>query len=121
VPNAPTPRFAAAAAPLLLNIEKFILSQNLGFVAVASHDGKKIAASVFFQLGGRAIYKYGASDFAWQQLRPNQLVMWTAMQWLARNGATRLHLGKTSLTNEGLRRFKLNLGATEEKIEYFEI
>jgi hypothetical protein len=40
------------------------------------------------------------------------------MKWLARTGATSLHLGKTSLANEGLRKFKLNLGAVEERIEY---
>ena len=30
-----------------------------------------------------------------------------------------LHLGRTSVTNEGLRRFKLGFGACEEKIEYY--
>ena len=29
-----------------------------------------------------------------------------------------LHLGRTSLSNEGLRRFKLGWGATEQRIEY---
>lgn len=101
-----------------LNIHRHILSQNQGMIAVASHGGQKIAASVYFFLGGRAIYKYGASDFSRQDLRGSNLVMWAAMKWLARNGVTRLHLGKTSLLHDGLRRFKLNLGATEEKIEY---
>lgn len=100
------------------NIHRHILSQNLGMVAVASHRGRKIAAAVYFFQDNRAIYKYGASDLAWQALRPSNLVMWTAMQWLVQHGATSLHLGKTALANEGLRRFKLTLGATEEKIEY---
>ena len=102
-----------------LNIQKFVLSQNLGFVAMASHGGRKIAASVYFFLGGRAIYKYGASDFARQDLRGTNLVMWAAMRRLAREGVTRLQLGKTSLAHDGLRRFKLNLGATEEILDYF--
>lgn len=101
-----------------LNIHRFILSQNHGFVALASHGGEKIAAAVYFNLGGRAIYKYGASDFAQQHLRGSNLVMWSAMKRLAQSGATQLHLGKTSVANEGLRRFKLNLGAVEETIEY---
>lgn len=104
--------------PFFVNIHRHILSQNLGMVAVASHARRKIAASVYFFLGGRAIYKYGASDFASQHLRGSNLVMWAAMKWLARNGAARLHLGKTSLNNEGLRRFKLNLGAQEEAVAY---
>jgi hypothetical protein len=101
-----------------LNIWRHILSQNQGVVVLASHAGEKIGGAVYFFLGGRAIYKYGASDFRRQHLRPNNLVMWTAMKWLARNGATTLHLGKTSLANAGLRRFKLNLGAVEQRIEY---
>jgi len=43
------------------------------------------------------------------------------MKWLARNGSTSLHLGKTSLANEGLRKFKLSLGAVEERIEYVKL
>jgi hypothetical protein len=101
-----------------VNIHRHILSENQGMIAVASHRGRKIAASVYFFLGGRAIYKYGASDAAHQHLRGNNLVMWQAMKWLARQGMKRLHLGRTSIFNEGLRRFKLNLGAREEKIEY---
>lgn len=102
-----------------LNIQKYILSQNLGFVAVAAHGGKKISASVYFFLGGKAIYKYGASDFAHQDLRGTNLVMWAAMRKLAHDGVQTLHLGKTSLEHDGLRRFKLNLGATEETLDYF--
>ena len=101
-----------------LNIHRQILSQKLGMIAVASHGGKKIAASVYFFLGGRAIYKYGASDFAMQHLRGPNLVMWSAMKWLAQNGATTLDLGKSALANDGLRRFKLNLGATERTVAY---
>ena len=44
--------------------------------------------------------------------------MWEAMKWLARHGATTLHLGRTSHGNEGLRKFKLGWGAVEESIEY---
>ena len=101
-----------------LNIWRHILSQNQGMVVLASERGQTIAGAVYFFLGGRAIYKYGASDFRRQHLRPNNLVMWAAIKWLARNGATTLQLGKTSLAHEGLRRFKLNLGAVEQRIEY---
>jgi lipid II:glycine glycyltransferase (peptidoglycan interpeptide bridge formation enzyme) len=77
-----------------------------------------VAASVYFYLGGRAIYKYGASDLAQQHLRANNSVMWEAIRWLARAGATQLHFGKTALAHDGLRRFKLAWGTTEETIEY---
>jgi hypothetical protein len=101
-----------------VNIHRHVLSQNQGCLAVAWHQGKALAAAVYFFLGGRAIYKYGASDFARQHLRANDAVMWEAIRWLARNGATRLHFGKTARANAGLRRFKLAWGTTEETIEY---
>ena len=101
-----------------LNIGRHILSQNLGIVVLAEQNGEKIAGAVYFFLGGRAIYKYGASDVRSQTSRPNNLVMWEGMKWLARNGARTLHLGRTSEANEGLRRFKLSLGAVEERLEY---
>ena len=87
-------------------------------IAIASHEQHPIAASVYFQMGARAIYKYGASDEAFQQLRGANVVMWEALKWHARQGAKTLHLGRTSLGNEGLRRFKLGWGAEEQKIEY---
>ncbi len=101
-----------------VNIQRHILSENLGTIAIARHGGKNLAAAVYFFLGGRAIYNYGASDDSQQHLRGPSLVMWEAMKWLAARGAKSLHLGKTSPANEGLRRFKLHLGAREEVIDY---
>jgi Acetyltransferase (GNAT) domain len=101
-----------------LNIQRHILSQNLGMVVVARHGGRPIAASVYVTLGGRAIYKYGASDEAFQELRGSNLVMWAAIKEYVRRGAKHLDLGRTSAGNAGLRKFKLGWGAGEHKIEY---
>jgi hypothetical protein len=101
-----------------LNVWRHILSQGQGIVVLASWRGSRVAGAVFFFLGGRAIYKYGASDHRRQQLRPNNLVMWEGIKWLARNGGASLDLGKTSLLHDGLRRFKRNLGAVEQPLEY---
>jgi len=99
-------------------IYRHVLSTQQGMVVVASLGDRKVAASVYFTAGTQAIYKYGASDYAWQQVRGSHLVMWAAMKQLAAAGVTRLHLGKTGLAHDGLRRYKLNLGAAEEMIEY---
>jgi len=100
------------------NIYEHILSRNLGIVVLARHQGRLIAAAVYFHLGQQAIYKYGASDRSFQHLRGNNLVMWEAIKWHARNGSTTLDLGRTSLMNEGVRRFKLGWGVEEKLIEY---
>ena len=100
------------------NICRHILSQGLGMVVAANWQGRPIAASIYFQFGTRAIYKFGASDESHQELRGANLVMWEAIKRLARNGAATLDFGRTSVSNEGLRRFKLNWGTEEYKIEY---
>ena len=95
------------------------MSKNLGFVSLAKYLGKPIAAAIFFHFGQKAVYKYGASDEGYQQWRGNNQAMWEAIQWYSRHGFEELHLGRTSLANEGLRRFKLGWAAQEHRIEYF--
>jgi hypothetical protein len=100
------------------NIFEYIVSKNQGMIAIASSQQCPVAASIYLQMGARAVYKFGASDESFQQLRGPNLLMWEAIKWLTRHGATTLHLGRTSLGNEGLRKFKLGWGAGEEIIEY---
>lgn len=100
------------------NIHEQVLAQNLGIVVLARHQGHVIAGAVHFHLGRQAIYKYGASDKSFQHLRGNNLVMWEAIKWHARNGSKTLDLGRTSLANDGVRRFKLGWGGEEKTIEY---
>ncbi len=100
------------------NIHDHILSQNHGFVVLARYQQAPVASSVFFHWGKNAIYKYGASDEAFQHLRANNLVMWEAIRWYGRHDFEQLHFGRTSLTNQGLRRFKLGWGTEERSIEY---
>jgi hypothetical protein len=100
------------------NIQRHVLEGGRGLVATVRRREQPLAAAVFFCDGRRALYKYGASDYAFQQLRPNHLLMWAALRHCAAGGLLQLHLGRTSLGNEGLRRFKLSLGASEETVAY---
>jgi len=45
--------------------------------------------------------------------------MWYGIQFLARNGAEKLHFGRTERENDGLRRFKLSWDTQEETLDYF--
>jgi len=101
-----------------LNIQRHLLGVGRGFTATARLYNRPLAAAVFFHDGRQALYKFGASDYAFQQLRPNNLVLWEAMKHCAELGLAALSLGRTSLSNKGLRRFKLGLGANEEEIRY---
>jgi hypothetical protein len=100
------------------NIHRHVLSQNMGFIVLAKHQQVPVAAAVYFHWGKKAIYKYGASDETFQHLRANNLVMWEAIKWFSQQGFDQLHFGRTSLTNDGLRRFKLGWNTEETMIEY---
>jgi hypothetical protein len=100
------------------NFHRHILATGQGYVALAQHQGNAVAGAVFLQFGRSVTFKYGASHDAQQELRANNLVMWEAIKRFAREGFSELDFGRTSIANEGLRRFKLGLGATESVVEY---
>ena len=104
-----------------LNIYEHIIKPGLGFIVLARRGSRPIAAAIFFCFGKNALYKYGASDKRFQELRANNLVMWQGIQFLARTGAEKLHFGRTECENDGLRRFKLSWGTEEETIGYFRV
>ena len=104
-----------------LNIYEHIIKPGLGFVVLAQGRSRPIAAMIFFRFGKNALYKYGASDKKFQELRANNLVMWLGIQFLARDRAEKLHFGRTECEDDGLRRFKLSWGTQEETIDYFRV
>jgi len=109
------------SASFFLNIYDHIVRPGLGFIVLAQRGSRPIAAAIFFRFGKNALYKYGASDKRFQELRANNLVMWQGIQFLARNGAEKLHFGRTACENDGLRRFKLSWDTKEDTIDYFRV
>ena len=101
-----------------LNIQRHLIGAGHGSIVVVEGQKRPLAAAVFFKFGRHAIYKFGASDERLQELRANNLAMSEGIKNLADAGAEILHFGRTEKENEGLRRFKLSWGATEEEIRY---
>ena len=101
------------------DIYKHILSLKKGFVVLAVFNERPVAGAVYFHIGGKAIFKYGASDRNYQHLRPNNLVMWEAIKWYARNGFKHFSFGRTEPENTGLLQFKQGWGPREEIINYY--
>jgi hypothetical protein len=98
------------------NIQKHILSEGNGFVALASYRGESIAGGIYIHSGVKAIFKFGASERRYQALRANNLLMWEAIRWYSRNGFRNISFGRTDPENEGLRNFKREWGSDETKI-----
>ncbi|MGA4578895.1 lipid II:glycine glycyltransferase FemX [Limisphaera sp. VF-2] len=101
------------------HLQRCLVDRGQGFVVRVRKDQAVVAAAVFLHFGNHAFYKFGASDLSAQEFRPNNLAMWAGMRYCCERGFQQLHLGRTSLWNEGLRRFKSGLGAREERIPIF--
>jgi hypothetical protein len=100
------------------NLKNILLDQGLGFLLLAYKDQRCIAGAVYLHWKERLTYKYGASSDVGLKFRPNNLLMWTAMQWGCDNGFTCLDLGRSSISNTGLRKFKSRWGAKETTLSY---
>lgn len=99
-------------------IHEHVIARQSGSVVLALHAGTPIAGAIYFLGSNTVHYKFGASDERFQQLRGNNLVMWSAIQRYAGLGFESLDFGRTSLTNEGLRQFKSSWGSTEQRLDY---
>lgn len=100
-------------------IHRHIIERGMGFTMLSLLGDEAIAGAVFFLLGDRVIFKYGASDKSRQHLRANNLLMWEAVKWAAEAGYKTFCFGRTEAGNDGLRRFKSGWGATEGVIIYY--
>lgn len=101
------------------NLHNVVLANNKGFISVAKYNGKSIASAVFLLIGNKALYKYGASLFEYQNIRPNNLLMWESIKYLKALDYKELNFGRTELENVGLRRFKLGWGSQEKILNYY--
>jgi hypothetical protein len=100
------------------NIQRHLLEPGRGCIVLARLGKVAVAGAVYIHSEKTTLYKFGASDETRQQLRANNLVMWHGIKWHAQRGFTCLDFGRTSLHNEGLRRFKLSWGTSEYRIDY---
>ncbi|MEY2487567.1 MAG: hypothetical protein QOH39_3215 [Verrucomicrobiota bacterium] len=100
------------------HIQEEIIAPGCGFIALARSSARCIAAAIFFRLGSKGLFKFGASEKRHQNLRPNNIAMWEGMRYLLLNGCRSLHFGRTAPGDEGLRRFKLSWNTREESFHY---
>jgi len=100
------------------HLREHVLEKGLGFLMMARHGQNAIAGALFLLFGGKAIFKYGASDRRYQEFRANNLVFRDAIRLLCGRGARTLSFGRTNFGHEGLRQFKLSWGTTETRLQY---
>ena len=91
-----------------------VISKGKGFTILAAMDGLPVSGAVFFHFGKKAIYKFGANDLRYRNVRAANMVMWEAIRSLSKNGFDELCLGRTDPANTGLIRFKAGWGGEGE-------
>lgn len=102
-----------------LNIHREIMEQGLGFIALVARGNQPVAGTVFFHTGPRAIYKFGACDERFMDLRANNLAMWNGIKAVCSLGCETLSFGRTDRGHDGLRRYKQGWGTTEATLQYY--
>jgi CelD/BcsL family acetyltransferase involved in cellulose biosynthesis len=80
-------------------------------IALASHGGRAVAGIVTLRQGKSLVYKYGASEAAWNHLGGMVMLLWNAIADAKRDGCEWLDLGRSDLDNPGLIVFKERWGA----------
>ena len=101
------------------NIHRHLVKAGFGFTVLVRAGNHVAAGAIFLLNAKRAIYKFAASDPERTASRGNNLVIWEGIQHIIRAGCEKLHFGRTSLENRGLRRFKGSWGAEEHMIRYY--
>lgn len=101
------------------NIFEKIILKDLGIIASVYYKNRMIAASIYFNFNHKAIFKYGASDHIFHQLRPNNLIMWEAINWHREKNCQLLNLGRTDTGDKGLLEYKRSWGGRESELKYF--
>jgi hypothetical protein len=97
---------------------KHIIDPGLGFIIHIYKDGICLSSAIFLHWKHTLIYKYSATSGAEKQLSPNDLLMWTAIQWGCEKGYKVLDMGRSDIENQGLRHFKRRWGAEESPLVY---
>jgi len=100
------------------NLYENIISKNLGIIASAYSQHKIIASSIYLNFNHKALFKYGASDARYHHLRPNNLMMWEAINWHRENNCRQMNLGRTERDNTGLLNYKRQWGGKEYCLNY---
>jgi CelD/BcsL family acetyltransferase involved in cellulose biosynthesis len=90
----------------------------MGAVLLAYKGEECIAGVVYLHWQKYMVAKYAASKDEYWELRPNNLLFWTGIQWGCEQGFSIFDFGRTDESNSGLRRYKRGWGAVEQPLTY---
>ncbi len=96
-----------------------VLQTGQGFLTVARYRGRIIAGALFLVDGATVVYKYGATDYRFQQLRPSDLIFYHEILQAWQEGYRAFDLGRVGPGERGLRDYKRKWGAQPVPLFYY--
>jgi len=105
--------------PFFRNIQRHHLQNGSGWLLLADYKGKTIAGDLLLACKDKLVYKFNASDPGYLNLRPNNLLLYSAIEFGVERGFTEFDLGRCEQDNQGLRRFKQLWGSEEIPLHYY--
>lgn len=111
-------RMLAQPYQFFVNIWRHFVETQRGALMVARDRDRIIGATLFLEWRETLVYKFNASLPNALEFRPNDLIIWQAMQYAKSKGFTALDFGLSDWDQDGLVRFKRKF-ATEERTIFF--
>jgi CelD/BcsL family acetyltransferase involved in cellulose biosynthesis len=102
-------------------LQERVLKEGMGYVGLVLKAERPVAAGVFLTYNNTTTYKYAASDPAALADRPNDWLVYNALQLAQGEGYQLFDFGISDREQEGLRRFKCNWGAREIDVHTVQI
>lgn len=101
------------------DIDRYFVQRNKGKLLFATVNKKPVAGEVVLHFGRTAYEKYSASLIEYQHYRVNNLLQWEIIRRYANEGYSYVDLGRTSMNNHGLLRYKGGWGAEVSTTDYY--
>lgn len=95
-----------------------LIASGQGMLLMAYHKEVLLGATMFLFWGNTIYYKFNASNLDALEYRPNDFLVWKAIQWAKSHGLNDLDFGLSDSDQDGLIRFKRKFNAEEKTIHF---
>jgi CelD/BcsL family acetyltransferase involved in cellulose biosynthesis len=101
------------------NIHRFLIANGMGCVLLAKWRNQVVAADLVLWHRDSLYYKFNVWDTHFQDVRPNDLLLWEAIKLGTERALRVFDLGRCEVDNSGLRQFKKGWSAIEMPLSYY--
>jgi CelD/BcsL family acetyltransferase involved in cellulose biosynthesis len=111
-------RLVAQPFSFFQNIWREFVEPGHGFILLACHQGRIVGGIFALVWQDRLYYKFNASAPSDLAARPNDLMIWEAIQHGKARGLTHLDFGLSDWEQEGLVRYKRKFASQEKTVSF---